>query len=498
MFGKHIETWKVMCEISDMVLTLKGVSGYMLFVQWKCGEKSGKTERCVCKEGRVDFGGFTFDDTIQRDAKKYTYLKKPLMLSLMNVLKSKNSLVGKIEVDLSKYMDSSEDNEVELPISNGKLKFHLITQTDATVIQGTEKLENSEDVIAQIEQLNEDIQGQLEEEKVLTDKLNEMATEVSFMKQNRVAEGDITQEESEFILAEIFLSNMSFSDKHHPLTAETIFEKLSEGRLVKSEKTKFLNKVVEVLEKISVMSLETPTRNVYWLGVTTLLTKQVNNEIIPKNRSDKEAHKAFVKNLFEVLKKSILLVYNEIEPKIRENVIPFFTDMNKTRGAVSSFEPFKEYLDVMKKDHIPEIVVNYFIRLFIDRFDRVVFNHLMSQRSVKTDLAIFVKCQIASFCEMIRKFSTEMFETYFTLLQSFCVMSIVSLDTVTALDLSTSVCPALSFKQIFDIIAKFEPPVNIVSVNKIKNGMRGIEDKQNAVTDENEHAELIASDLFNS
>lgn len=131
-------------------------------------------------------------------------------------------------------------------------------------------------------------------------------------------------------------------------------------------------------------------------------------------------------------------------------------------GTNTTFEDLKEYLTALKKDRVSSSISNHLITLFVVYYDRYIYNYLMSQRSISVDVTFFVKCQIAAFCEMLRSFTEKSYENQFVLLLSLCDITVINLEVITAQDLITSICPALSFQQIFNIIPKIEPPVFVL------------------------------------
>ncbi|EDR25683.1 hypothetical protein EDI_138610 [Entamoeba dispar SAW760] len=494
--NRNIETWKIAVSLENIILTAKGVSGVTLYIQWKCGKESGILPRSICVDGKASLGEFSFEEKIRRDIKKYRYLKKTLHITLIQVLKNKKQAVGTIELNLALHLENQNKEEVELPIANGRLKFDLEILTDATPMTIKDTVINFDDIVDEIQQLEDDINEQnIEKEKLIND-IDDLTYQVQVLKRNRVEEGDVTLEENQFIVEEMFLSKMTFSDKQHPLTGDIIFDKLSENKAIRPEKQKFLNKIVQSLKSISIISLETPKRNIYWIGVNALLVKRINTEIISKNLSDKNVHTRFVNNLFKQLNNSLLMTYQYIENKSQLMIMKYFTEPQSNLGTKVTFEILKEYLASMKKDKLSPVIVSNFCKMFVVHYDRLVFNNLMKQKSIAAEITFYIKCQIAAFCELLRDYSNDNYEEDFILLKSLCDLAVVSLEVISAQDLVNSICPNISFNQIFTIISKIEPPVNIVALNRLKKEVTNIKDKPQASTDENELIQLQLNDIF--
>ena len=481
--NKFIETYSMSCTMENIKFLFPQGTGATLFLEWKMGKKGNKLQRTVCKEGVTELGSISFNGTIQRDNRSFHYLKKNVKLSLFNVVKTKSKLVGELKLNLTQYIQQ-EVNEIELPLANGTLTFILTIQTDIQQITLEDGIIDPVEIENEIDEMV-DMYEELEEEKFqLIERKEFREKTLDLMKRNQVLKGDITREENHFLINEIFLSKMTFSNRKQPLTADVIFSKLNENRLLKSDKQQFLDKIISILKQIMDISIDNPKKFIYWLGVCACLSKRVHSEIITKNLSDKNVKNKFVQNLFQLLVDQMNTLHDHIEQKIKRNYEKFFTDFNNQISLKNAFEPLILYLDSMKRDNISKTIISIFCKRFIIYFDRYIFNLLMKNEVIQLEVSFYIPCQIAAFCEMLRNYSSERFENDFILLNSITNLSMVSIEVINANELITQIAPNISFKQIFDILNKFIPFLNMEALSRLKNNMTNLKDKKPACMDE--------------
>lgn len=319
------EQYPILIDVRDMQITLKNATGATLYIQWKCGTQTGIAPRAVCKDSVASLGSFHVEEKLLAHTKKYKYQKLPLTLFLLQVLKTKKQAVGKLELDISDYLETPE-TDIHLPMANGEITFKLIIQTAAPTLNAQAVVQDYDTLVSEVQYLEEDITAQLTEREQLNNVLQQLQDELVVLRRNRVAPGDVTMDEYQCIVSDIFLSKMTFSDKQHPLTADILFDRLNEQKMIRQEKQKFLELMINSLKAVVAISLETPKRNVYWVGVLTLLVKRVHTEFVPKNLSDKNIHTKFLNKLLNVLSDSLLSTFEYIRSKCSGNALKYFTD----------------------------------------------------------------------------------------------------------------------------------------------------------------------------
>ncbi|KAL7713038.1 hypothetical protein QTN25_009333 [Entamoeba marina] len=226
---KKSQKYAVQANIQDINLNISGCNSSTFFINWSTPTGNGNLQRAVCTNNTVQLGGFSFSEAVTRDTKKYSFRKKTFNI-MFNA--------SKIEVDLSQYLEEPS-YAIELPIANGMISFSLNIETEAKQIAVHEPLDGVEELEEDINTFEVEITNQLLRIDELAEVLDDLKKEKEQMTLSQVEEGQITLEEYQFIISDIFLSKMTFSDGQHPLTADVIFDKINDGRMIKQEKRKF-------------------------------------------------------------------------------------------------------------------------------------------------------------------------------------------------------------------------------------------------------------------
>ena len=483
-----IEEWPFEAVLSELKYDAKNKTSTMLSIGYKFIEtnrindftpknmmfkrqtfskpKTRQVQRAMMKDGLCSFTDITIEGKIQRNVRAQMYYDKIIRIKIYQVVEKETKIVESFDINFADYI-KYEKKDVSLKLKFGTLICYIGFTKQPPPMEKLDVVETKEEIMNQIDMFNNDIE-EINDTLVEGYEVKQLLLEkLRVLKMFKINPGDLYPEESDFVINEIYLHVPRYNDDQKPILGSLIIKHIVDNKLFNYKMESFFKKIIEVLNILLRSTMNDAKLFVYYFTSTVNFLESVKR-FQPQTHLEKQQSEALINPLLKLINTYLKQLYDQIVKSSDGRVINFFLDTKEIPSMSMTFSFFFEVVRTMVRDKIHKTVFNHFFDSMLRHIDILIYNKIMSMKTIPAEYAFEVKQRKADFISGLQNQYKQKYDNVLPITTSTCDIISMDIGCLRIDDLKYYVTPELSYNQVFAIADKRDPPPDQYFYNQLK------------------------------